>query len=196
MIWKWTLGIQVLAAVVFASFAIFVLSRVSIVLNLIFGAGKKSSKIKSLYRDVRDWTIIAFFAGLAFILADFVVWLGPYAREGYSWIVQTFGLQATHLLLAAAVVMFGVSAFVFKSNYQRVYGIVEVGFAFVAAIVSARQIKPEGDWSGPVATLIGCVYIVSRGLGNMEDGRKAEQARKKEAEKTVAAEPASSVGGR
>jgi hypothetical protein len=100
------------------------------------------------------------------------------ASRLYLWSMRAFGLEAAQLLLGGAVVLVGVGAFFFKSKHQIAYGVLEVTFAGIGGIITARQMKPGADWSGQVATLIGAVYIVSRGLSNVKDGIKAEQKKK------------------
>jgi len=59
-----------------------------------------------------------------------------------------------------------------KTKHRRIYGVIEVVFAWVAGVIAARQMKPGADWSGQIATMIGAVYIVSRGLENVKEGFK------------------------
>ncbi len=123
----------------------------------------------------RLWFNISFVFFIIFALGDGMVSLAPFVRRGYTWMMQACGVAVSHLLLATLVMALGVSAFIFKSKYQRTYGIVEVLFAGVAAVVAARQIKVGQDWSGQLATLVGCIYIVSRGLSNVRDGLLAQR---------------------
>jgi len=92
-----------------------------------------------------------------------------------------------NLIVALAVFVVGWIAYEGKRNHQFRYGIVEILVAMVTAMVSASGI----DFSKPdtftrVATIIGCVYIVSRGLENMD---KYEEDQKKKAATQPSGQP-------
>ncbi len=120
------------------------------------------------------WLALTLMVAVMFFAADAVVSAAPFLKRFYLWSMRTFGLQVTQLLLACAVLLLGWAAFKLKEKHQRTYGVVEVLFAWVAAVITARQMKPGMDWSGQVATLVGAVYIVSRGLNNIKDGAIAK----------------------
>jgi hypothetical protein len=124
------------------------------------------------------WLIFVVFSALlvlVFLAGDLAIALSPFAVRFYFWFMTTFGLKATQLLIGLAVIFLGSGAFLFKLKYQMTYGIVEVLFAWLAGSLTARQIRPGGDWPGQLATLVGAIYIVSRGLGNIRDGVKARK---------------------
>ena len=187
-----TLFAEILTSAIIGFVAFYVLGKAFAAIAIILPWFRSK---RSLRRDILDWLILSGFALAIFFLADVVILLAPYAGQGYSWAMQTLGLQAAHLLLAASVISLGIGAFFFKTDYQPAYGVVELLFAAVGAVIAARQIHPGGDWSGQIATLIGCVYIVSRGLGNIKDGLEAKdkEKSKKEAESKKEAVAAKSV---
>jgi hypothetical protein len=126
--------------------------------------GVDEEKAKWLIFGVSSVLLLA-----AFVAGDLVVALLPFFTRVFAWAMSTFGLQVTQLIIVVVVVL-GVGAFFFKSNAQISYGSVELLFAWIAGIITARQMRPGTDWSGQLATLIGAVYIVSRGLGNIKEG--------------------------
>jgi len=74
-----------------------------------------------------------------------------------------------NLLAAVAVFAVGWLAYKGKKAHQFRYGVVEILVAVVTAMISASGIDfARPDTFTRVATIIGCVYIVSRGLENME----------------------------
>ena len=74
-----------------------------------------------------------------------------------------------NLLAAFAVFAVGWIAYEGKKAHQFRYGVVEILVAVVTAMISASGIDfARPDTFTRVATIIGCVYIVSRGLENME----------------------------
>jgi hypothetical protein len=109
----------------------------------------------------------AFCVALGF--ADFVIVVLPYIHNGYSWLIELLGLRLAELLVSASVVGLGFVAFWFKGKKQLLYGSVEVFFAAIAAIVTTRQITPTTNWGATIASFIGSIYIVSRGLNNIKD---------------------------
>ncbi len=122
----------------------------------------------------------AFFLAL-FLLADGLTLAAPFLERFYLLLLQKVGGTNTPLLVGGLVIAVGSCAFVLKLKRQMTYGVVEVFFAGISAVIAARQIEPGKDWSGPIVTLIGAAYIVSRGLGNAKDGYKANKERMKEA---------------
>ena len=88
-----------------------------------------------------------------------------------------------NLLVAFGVFFVGWIAYKGKGWHQFRYGVVEILVAMVTAMVSAIDFaKP--DTFTRVATIIGCVYIVSRGLENID--KYNEDQNKKAAAQLVA----------
>jgi hypothetical protein len=118
------------------------------------------------------WAIAAGAVGVVFSIADGIAMSLGYLKLGSLWMLDKFGIQITHIIISGTVMILGILAYAFKTRNQLMYGIVEVGFAAVAATLTARQIKPGFDWSGPITGLVGSVYIVSRGINNLSDGMR------------------------
>ena len=77
---------------------------------------------------------------------------------------------ALNLLVAFGVLVFGWVAYEAKKANKFRYGVVEILVATVTAMISASGIDAaRPDTFTRVATIIGCIYIVSRGLENMKD---------------------------
>jgi hypothetical protein len=73
-----------------------------------------------------------------------------------------------NLLVAFGVFAVGWIAYEGKKAHQFRYGVIEILVAMVTAMISASGIDfAKPDTFTRVATIIGCVYIVSRGLENM-----------------------------
>jgi hypothetical protein len=111
------------------------------------------------------------------LLADFILMVFPYIHNAYSWLLRLLGLQLTEVFVSALIVGLGFLAFWFKARYQFAYGLVEVIFAAVAAIVTTRQIIPNMSWGTTIASYVGAIYIVSRGLNNIRDAKVAREAK-------------------
>ena len=119
----------------------------------------------------------AVFVAAIFLLADSIALVAPYGHLWYFALVSRFGVQVTEILIAMGVLVFGVLAFLFKANYQRAYGVVEIVFAASLALVTAQQLRSQESWTATMMGLGGCVYVVSRGLGNYTDPSKSPAAR-------------------
>jgi hypothetical protein len=169
-----TTGYEVALAIILGCVATFILYPM--IVGLVFVSTGLS--VKSRWELLKIIFFCLFLLIVAiFFLGDATLMVGPFLARSYLWLMATFGLKATQLVIGVTVVVIGFGAFFFKSRHQTAYGAVEVTFAWVAAIIAARQMKPRADWSGQIATLIGAIYIVSRGLGNAKDGLKKNNGR-------------------
>jgi hypothetical protein len=70
------------------------------------------------------------------------------------------------------VVGVGYGAFRFKEARKKWYGVVEVLFSAVSVVVALKTTKPDSRL-GLVITVIGAMYVSSRGFGNWL-GKKAD----------------------
>jgi hypothetical protein len=86
------------------------------------------------------------------------------------WLVQVLGWGLFQWTVAGMVAAVGGLAYWFKSQNQFLYGLVELPVALATAMFSAGGISSNRESFSRVATIAGCVYIVSRGLENMEKG--------------------------
>ena len=112
-----------------------------------------------------------------YAIAD-VVWIvEPYLRVVFGLALHTLGIQGIELVIGIGVVIFGFIAYLVKSTHPITYGILEVVFAGSAGVITAKQLIESGQIGAPIATLIGAIYVVSRGLNNIDDG--LEKKRKK-----------------
>ncbi len=103
-------------------------------------------------------------------LADVMIVVLSYAPRAFVKLMQILGLHLTQLVIGAVVVLVGYLAYKFKAAKQAAYGAVEIMFAAAAAIVTGRQMSMTADWTGPAASLVATVYVVSRGLSNYAEG--------------------------
>lgn len=94
----------------------------------------------------------------------------PVIKLLYAYVLKRFGLKTIQILAGILVMVLGWLVYRFKLRNQVAYGTIEVLFAGITGVIAARQVNPQRDWSGQFATLVGAVYIVSRGLANIYDG--------------------------
>jgi hypothetical protein len=88
-----------------------------------------------------------------------------YVWAGYLRLLAWLGVQVAHTVIAVGVVGLGYGAFKFKEAKKKWYGVVEVVFAAVSVVVALKTTKPDSRL-GLVITVVGAMYISSRGFGN------------------------------
>jgi hypothetical protein len=114
--------------------------------------------------------------GAMFVIAD-VFWISePYIHKLFFYLLDALGVQGTQVGVGALVIVCGAGAYWFKAKNQLSYGIVEVIFAGAAGVVTARELSTATQLAGPIATLIGAVYVVSRGISNIMDATAKRNA--------------------
>lgn len=106
--------------------------------------------------------------------------------SGITWIEKALGLAAMHNLMGALIVGIGLGAWAFKKQWPGWYGFVEIVFAFESSLAVARDMTEKHEYFVHTATLCGCVYVVSRGIGNLEDALARRRKRGLKASKAIA----------
>jgi hypothetical protein len=89
----------------------------------------------------------------------------PYVWAGYLRLLAWLGVQVAHTLIAVGVIGIGYGAFEFKEAKKKWYGFVEVVFSGVSVVVALMTTKPDNR-VGLVITVVGAMYVSSRGFGN------------------------------
>jgi hypothetical protein len=112
-------------------------------------------------------------------LAAFLI--GVAVNRGYdqkllSFLTRTVGPHFTQFLVAVTVIAVGWGAHLFKRRNQLVYGYVEafIGVMSAIAIVSRTNFAAVQFTTLTLAqygTLVGCAYVVARGLNNVQDAK-------------------------
>jgi hypothetical protein len=80
----------------------------------------------------------------------------------------------THITVGLIVIALGLATYNLKKNNQLVYGAIELVFAFAAGVQTATQIvwtMPPAQGAGYLVALGASVYVVSRGLNNIDEAR-------------------------
>jgi hypothetical protein len=151
---------------------------------------KKSPKVANWKEDAFTcWAageILALF-GMA------VDWLTGPGLIYLNMVESRVHLEQKHNVLAILVLILGFGAWVFKDASPGWYGLVEVVFAFVSALAVGRDMTDKREYFAHGATLGGCIYIVSRGLGNIVIGMKKYEEKEKEKARTSTASLGSST---
>jgi len=115
-------------------------------------------------------------------------------ERGLDILESLLRIRAFYKWLASLVIVLGCGAWYFKKTCQGWYGFVEVLFAFVAALSIVRDMNEKSEYFAHGASLAGCVYIVSRGLSNIEKPLKRYLKRRMEIEKNgLATKPSKAV---
>jgi hypothetical protein len=84
-----------------------------------------------------------------------------------SRLIDLLGWGLIQVGVALAVIAFGWLAYWYKGQNQFIYGLIEVLVAMATAMTSTFGITSNRETFTRVATIVGCVYIVSRGFENM-----------------------------
>jgi hypothetical protein len=90
----------------------------------------------------------------------------------FSYLVAHIGLHGTQYLIVLLVSLAGVTAYWFKRHNQRLYGLVEIVFALISATSLASGLTPGQAMISRWAALVGCAYILARGVNNYSDGKQ------------------------
>jgi hypothetical protein len=167
------------AVIVLAWAAVGALSRIEIPLNFHGGnLGRKATRWENFVNGCGMAVVFALLFGLVDLIVAFVF---PQVISSIKYAMTELGVGVTQLLIAIFVILLGLAAHLFKKKNQLKYGLVEILFAAATAIIAARQLVPNMSWAGPLATLGGSMYIVSRGLDNVAKGHSDKKAAKKAA---------------
>ena len=104
---------------------------------------------------------------IAFSFAAMIVFSRMYGYRLYVDSVRVFGTYYTQLLIGIIVITTGLLAHRFKQWNQIWYGAVEVIFGCVSSIAIASSLSPSNRILGPLSSLIGCAYVIARGMNNV-----------------------------
>ena len=113
---------------------------------------------------------------LMFLFGDLIWLIEPSIHKMYFYALTKLGFQGAEAGIGISVLFFGVVAFVFKLEHPRLYGLTELLVAITLGALAAKQIRSPSPAIGEATALIGAVYIVSRGMGNILDGWKPKMA--------------------
>jgi hypothetical protein len=86
------------------------------------------------------------------------------------WIAGVMSWGPLQVVVGLAVLAVGALAYRFKRDHQFLFGLVELPVALATAMISAGGISRSPDSFSRIATIVGCIYVVSRGLENMGKG--------------------------
>jgi len=165
--WGIAIITQIILAVVLGTLLPVVLLCFLLMASAAMSDAEKTEEYRStIAQGLKKWIVrtIAFFLAV-FAIADGVILAMPYVWAGYLRLLAWLGVQVVYTFMAVAVVGVGYGAFRFKEAKKKWYGVVEVAFSFVSVVVAFMTTKPENR-VGLVITIIGAIYISSRGFGN------------------------------
>lgn len=165
--WGIAIVTQVIVAIVLGALIPVVLSGVLLMFSAaISDADKAEDYRKTITQGLKKWIAKTIGILLAvFLIADGVVAVLPYVWAGYRHLLDWLGVRVLHTFIAVGVVGVGYGAFKFKEAKKKWYGVVEVVFAGVSVVVALMTTKPDNR-VGLVITVVGAMYVSSRGFGN------------------------------
>jgi hypothetical protein len=89
----------------------------------------------------------------------------------YAMTSRAIGPHLTQFIIGASVVFIGFAAHWFKGKSQRWYGRVEVLFGIASGFSIALNLSADHAWLPQGATLVGCAYVIARGLNNSSEAK-------------------------
>jgi|SRR5882724_10695353 len=96
----------------------------------------------------------------------------PIGRRVFESLENLVGLHPVQVLLCFTVMGAGAYAFWFKRRNQLWYGIVEVMFGSASGVAVAFGITSTKASLSQWATLVGCAYVIARGLNNCAEAEE------------------------
>ena len=80
------------------------------------------------------------------------------------------------MVIGVGVLVIGVLAHYFKRYSQLAYGVVEVVIGGASGFSIAFSLSPDHINLTQWASIVGCTYVVARGLNNVYDAKVKESA--------------------
>ena len=165
--WEIAIVTQVILAVVLGALIPTVLSGLLMMFSAAISSDDKAEEYRRTIRGgFKKWIAraVAFFL-VVFAIADGVILAVPYVWAGYLRLLAWLNVQVVYTFIGVGIVGIGFAAFKFKEAHKKWYGVVEVTFSFVSVVVALMTTRPDNR-VGLVITIIGAMYISSRGFGN------------------------------
>ncbi len=101
-----------------------------------------------------------------------VIWLAMhFGPEALVWLRRIVGLITARIIVGMVTIGAGLAAHWFKKVSQRWYGIVEALFGAAGAFNITLQLQPGQSMLPQWASLVGCAYVIARGLNNISDAK-------------------------
>jgi hypothetical protein len=89
--------------------------------------------------------------------------------EVATWLLSELGKGFAQVIIGLAVLILGYTASYLRKKHRVGYGLVEISFGCVGAIIAAGHVASADVLFPAAVTLVGCVYIVVSGNTNIEE---------------------------
>jgi hypothetical protein len=142
--------------------AVLIATMVASVVTLAFGAITKR-------RSSRAEDTVSL--GIAAIV--FIAWY-KFGRGESTILLLALAGHSNQLMIAFLTIFAGLFAYIFKLRNQTRYGTIEILFGVVSAFGISLSSSGTTNVFARLTALIGCAYVISRGLGNRFEGRRRE----------------------
>jgi hypothetical protein len=128
---------------------------------------KKPGPNKELAR-ISDWLwkIV-----IGILIATLPELANKYASRVFATLIHAVGLHLAQIVVSIGVISAGILGHWFKRKNQRWYGFVEVVFGSASGIVIGFTMFAGQPLLTQWVTLVGCAYVISRGLNNMSEAK-------------------------
>jgi len=132
--------------------------------------------IKIIWLVISSYISVFAAVMITFGFAAMLAFVKMYGYRIYAYSVQVLGTHFTQLMIGFIVIACGWMAHRFKRKNQVRYGAVEVIFGAVSAFAIASSLSPASRMLGPLTSLIGCAYVIARGMSNVSEGKLKRDA--------------------
>ncbi|WP_263385536.1 hypothetical protein [Granulicella arctica] len=124
-------------------------------------------RLRAAFHD-SEWKR-ALFGVLTLPILLLISWNEPLLKRAAVHVLQQ---RHSQFFVAGITLTLGMLAFWFKKKSQINYGLFEIIFGVASAFRLSRGLLVQEAMLAQWASLVGAVYVVSRGLNNIADGEK------------------------
>jgi hypothetical protein len=150
------------------------------IISWLFGLPERF--VAALWKYLKDFLWSFVILVLLAVLARLAI---EYGHNIYPWLVRIIGPYFSQIAIGSVIALIGWTAYRFKLRSQRWYGIVEAIFGGVSGYAIAFTLAPGKALLPQWASLVGCAYVIARGLNNMRDSRTAVNIRTSSASRMI-----------
>jgi len=123
---------------------------------------------KKYVRHIADLILKATAGGLVTLSIHKI---SPHMPAIYAAMARVLGAHLSQFIIGLFIATMGFVAHRFKQRNQRWYGMVEVMIGIVSGFSIAFGMVPSHVVLAQWASLIGCSYVIARGLNNVSDAK-------------------------
>jgi hypothetical protein len=109
-------------------------------------------------------------------MAALLYWTMRQGPRGLQLLTPHIGFRGVQTLVSLAILGAGVFAFWFKRKRQLWYALFEVAFGSASGVNISFSTAHSGPLFAQWAAMVGCAYVIARGLNNFAEAKDKEAA--------------------